>query len=161
MLDDCLKLASIYNLGVALDLKWTVTAEDVDALTDMLAKYGQTDAIFFAVNPTNAALFKVKNPRFSYLYAGTYEQMQAQTENLIGLLTGYNKVYLANRPLGEAPTSEIIDYALTNNFDIMFSPIEGMAELISLGFDKGISLMECHYIENIKKSVMEYADSLV
>lgn len=161
MLDDCLKLASIYNLGIVLDIKWTVTAEDIDALTVMLAKYGQTDAIFFAVNPINAALLKAKNPRFSYLYAGTYEQMQTQTNNLAGLLTGYNHVYLANRPLGTAPTSDIINYACANNFDIMYSPIEGISELIALGFDKGITLMECHYIENIKKSVMEYADSLV
>jgi hypothetical protein len=161
MLDDCLRLASIYNLSVVLDLKWTVTDADVDALTAMLAKYGQTDAIFFAVNPTNAEKFKAKNKRFSYQYAGTYEQMQTQTANLTALLTGYNHVYLANRPLGTAPTTDIINYACLNNFEIMYSPIEGMTKLIALGFDKGITLMECHYIENIKKSVMDYADSLV
>lgn len=161
MLNDCLKIASIYGLRVALDIKWTVDDNDIDALTAMLAKYGQTDAIFFAVNPTNAAKFKAKNKRFSYLYAGTYEQMQTQVNNLLALLTGYNKVYLAVRPLGTAPTTNIINFACVNNFDIMYSPIEGMSELITLGFDKGITLMECHYIENIKKTVMNYADSLI
>lgn len=161
MLDNCLKLASIYGLRVVLDIKWTVDDTDIDNLTAMLAKYGQIDAIFFAVNPVNAAKFAVKNKRFSYLYTGTYEQMQAQTSNLLALLTGYNKVYLANRPIGTAPTSDIINYACVNNFDIMYSPIEGINQLIALGFDKGITLMECHYIENIKKSVMDYADSLI
>jgi hypothetical protein len=87
--------------------------------------------------------------------------MQAQEANLLGLLTGYNHIYLANRPLGTAPTTDIINFACVNNFDIMYSPIEGMDELTTLGFDKGITLMECHYIENIKKSVMDYADSLI
>lgn len=161
MLEDCLKYASMYNLTVALDIKWTVTDDDIDNIVAILAKYGQLDAILFAVSISAMQKFQVKNKRLSYLFAGTYEQMQSQSSALALLLSGYNKIYLAYRPMGTAPTTDVINLATANNFDIMYSPIEGLNALITLGFDKGVTLMECHYITNIKKTVRDYVNTLI
>lgn len=161
MLDVCLKYASMYNLSVALDFKWAVTDEDITNVTNMLAKYGQLDAILFAVSITAMQKFQAKSKKLSYLFAGTYEQMESQAGSLRLLLNGYNHIYLAFRPMGEVPTTETMTLAAVNGFDIMYSPIEGMEELEALGFDKGVTLMECHYISNIKSAIREYADSLM
>jgi len=163
MLDDCIKYASMYGLTIALDFKWvsTFSQTDVDNIFAMLAKYGQLDAILFALTTQNMARFKAKSKRLSFLFAGTFEQTQSQLTTLAELLTGYNKVYLAFRPIGTVPTSSFIDFAAENNFDVMYSPIEGIAALTALGFDKGVTLMECHYIANIKSAVRAYANSLI
>lgn len=161
MLDDCLKFAAMYGLTVALDVKWELEQSDVDALTALLSKYGQLNAIFFAVSITNMQRIQAKSNKFSFLFAGTYEQMISQTVPLKELLSGYNHIYLAYRPMGDVPTPSVISFAMDNGFDIMYSPIEGIDELMSVNIGYGITLYECHYIPQIKTTVKAAVDALI
>lgn len=161
MLEDCLKYAAMYGLTVALDVKWELDQTDVDALTASLAKYGQLNAIFFAVSITNMQRIQAKSNKFSFLFAGTYEQMISQAVPLKALLSGNNHIYLAYRPMGDLPTASVIAFAMDNGFDIMYSPIEGIDELMSVNIGYGITLYECHYISQIKSTVKAAVDALI
>ena len=129
-LETCIKYATMYNISVALDIKFstTVTDEDVEAISALLAKYAQLDAIFFAIPITTMQKFYAKSKKFSYLFAGTEEQATSQAGSLKLLHSAYNKIYLAYRPMGTAPTDSFITLAMNNDFDIMYSPIEGISE---------------------------------
>lgn len=163
-LEDCIAWASKYGLTIALDIKFSgdVSDDDVNNISTLLSKYAQLETIFFAINITTMQKFYAKSKKFSYLYAGELASITNAIKNdLVNLHSAYNKIYLANRPMGSAPDSAYISFAMENDFDIMYSPIEGLNALKTLGFDKGVSLMECHYIPNIKNSVRNYANSLM
>ena len=163
ILSNCVKYATMFNLTIALDIKFTasITDEDVEYISRLLAKYGQLQTIFFAIPITTMQKFYAKSKKFSYLFAGTYSQANSQAGSLKLLHSAYNKIYLAYRPMGEKPTDEFINLASVNDFDLMYSPLEGIEAIVSLGFDSGSSLLECHYIENIKDTIREYVSTLI
>ena len=162
-LEDCIAWATEYGLTIALDIKFSenVTDADVDNISTLLSKYAQLETIFFAIPITTMQKFYAKSKKFSYMFAGTLEQATSQAGSLALLHSAYNKIYLAYRPMGDAPSGAFISLAMANDFDIMYSPIEGLSALKTFGFNNGVSLMECHYISNIKNSIRNYANSLV
>ena len=160
-LEDCLKLASIYGLSVALDFKFTVNDTDIDDISLLLAKYNHLNAILISVSIPNMIKFKNKSPLFSYYFNGTYAQISANTYWLDQLKTDKNEVYVQYSPFGSEPDDSTIEICMNHGYRLYLTPIEGMADLTAVGFDSGINLYECHYIENIKTSVRKYADSFV
>lgn len=164
MLEDCVKFAALYNLKVALDFKWasTFSSDDADAITAMLSKYGHYDALIMVSLDYNKSLFTARNPRFCYNYSGNMETFTTKRDFIRGMLSGRNKVYLFLQPASETPTQEMINYAVANGFDIMATEIDTLTKLLTtFGFDKGLTLIECNNIANIKETVGNYADALI
>lgn len=162
LLENCIQLASLYNLTVAIDVKiTTVTSTDIDNLVNLLGKYSQNAIIMGNITISNMQTILTKNMKLSYLFSGTNEQIESQAASLKLLKNGYNDVYVAYRPMGSTPTAETIALAAANGLEIMYSPIDGLSELVTVGFDKGIKLFECHNIENIKINLQEYTDNLI
>lgn len=161
VLDDCLKYAALYNLRVALDFKWTAFSDaEVDNIVEMLAKYGHYEALIMVAFDNNKSKFFDRNKRLSYNYYGTFANISDKQEYISSLLTGKNRVYLLLSPTSDAPTQEMIRFAIANGFDIMATEISSISQLASFGIGKGLTLIECNNIPNIKEAVNAYAESL-
>ena len=160
MLSDCLVTASKYNIKVALDFKWvsSFSDDDVDAIFTLLAKTGQLDCILSPLTITTYQKFKAKSERISYYFYGTDAQVVSQTSALKLLHTSFNDIYIQPSPFGEIPSDALIKHCAENGFKLYITPIEGIDALMSIGFDHGINLYECHYIENIKSTIKAYND---
>lgn len=160
MLSDCLVTASKYNIKVALDFKWvsSFSDDDVDAIFTLLAKTGQLDCILSPLTITTYQKFKAKSERISYYFYGTDAQVVSQTSALKLLHTSFNDIYIQPSPFGEIPSDALIKHCAENGFKLYMTQIEGIDALMSIGFDHGINLYECHYIENIKSTVKAYND---
>lgn len=161
MLEDCVKYATMYGLAVAIDFKFVPTDADIDNISAMLSKYSQLNAILITLSITNMQKFHNKSPLFSFDFGGTEEQIEANVYWFNRLKGNHNRIYINAFPFGEPPTDSAIALAMANDLDIWFTPIEGIEELKSVGFNHGIKLYECHYITNIKSTVRAYADSLI
>lgn len=161
MLADSLKLATAYGLSVALDFKFSPSDSETEELFALLAKTNQTNAILIGFTIPKMVAIAETYKYFSYYFSGTEEQISANTYWFDKMKTPYNKVYIQPSPFGQAPSDSVIELCAENNLDLYMTPIEGINALTAMGFDKGISLFECHYIENIKNTVRNYADSLV
>lgn len=160
ILEDCLLTASKYNIKVTLDFKWTssFSDDDVDAIVTLLAKTGQLDCILCPLTITTYQKFKAKSGRISYYFCGTEQQVISQASALKLLQTSFNSIYIQPAPFGDLPSDSFIALCAENDFKLYMTPIEGIDALMNIGFNRGISLFECHYIDNIKSTVKAYSD---
>ena len=161
MLENCIALATQYNMTIALDLKWTPDQTDVDALSLMLAKYGQTSCLLMALGHPQKLLFKAKCPKFCYLFTGDVSTFNTHISWIQELHTGSNKVYWALRPAGAIPTDEAIMLAATYDAELLYGPVESFEGLLEIGFASGLNTFECRYIENLKSKLAEYTDAAI
>jgi hypothetical protein len=161
MLEDSLKLAAIYGLGVTLDFKFEPNDNDIDTICTMLAKTANNDVIIAPVPIQTMVKFSAKSKYISYYFCGTSQQIEDNVYWWNKLKSAYNRVYIQYAPFGDPPTDSFINLCAANDLYLYMTPIEGLNELVSFGFDKGIKLFECHYITNIKDAIRGYADSLI
>lgn len=170
LLEDGMKYAALFNLGVTLHSSTALyeTDEDVQNLLAMIDKYGLTDNLIVVTgnghNFTTMQKYLAHNPRISY-YIGGEASFFADSNNINSikaLQTGFNKIYVQIYPWGTTPTGEFIALAKTNNFVIYDSITMSESDLLNLDtFNKGYGLMEVNNVYNIKDTIRNWANSLI
>jgi hypothetical protein len=170
MLEDGLKYASIYNLGVTMHftLSQYETSENIAELLTMMDKYGITDnAIIISANGHNFNtfnMFKAHNPRISYYFGGeeSWWNESSNVDLVKSLQTEYNKLYVQLHPWGTAPTEDFISLAKTNNFVLYDSITMSKSDLLNADtFNKGYGLMEVQNVYMIKDTIRNWIDGLI
>lgn len=170
LLDDGLKYASIFNLGVTWHSATSLveTDSDIENQLAMIDKYGLTDnLIVITASGHNFAVmqkFMEHNPRISF-YIGGDSAFFADSNNINSikaLQTGFNKIYVQIYPWGTTPTDEFIALAKTNNFVLYDSVTMSESDLLDLNtFNKGYGLMEVNNVYRIKDTIRNWANSLI
>lgn len=170
MLEDGLKYASIYNLGVTMHftLSQYETSENIAELLTMMDKYGITDnAIIISANGHNFNtfnMFKAHNPRVSYYFGGeeSWWNESSNVDLVKSLQTEYNKLYVQLYPWGTAPTEDFISLAKTNNFVLYDSITMSKSDLLNINtFNKGYGFMEVQNVYMIKDTIRNWVDGLI
>lgn len=169
LLDDVLKYAAMYNLGVT----WHAASQAVQtdsALAEqfaMLDKYGLTDnLIVITTNGNEIAVmrkFITHNQRVSaYCLAADDWYRADNIEALKSLQTPYNKIYVQDAPWGSETSPEFLTMAKTNNFLLYDSTAMSQTALLTENkFSRGYSLIEANNVRMIKNTVRTWADSLI
>ena len=168
LLDDFLKYAAIFNLGVT----WHAASSEVqtyEAIMEQLAmidKYGLTDNLIVISSGQNLDVLKTfveYNPRISCYIGGLPEYFEdEQTLNRIrSLQTPFNKIYVQLFPWGTRPTEEFIKRAKMNNWLLYDSVTMSKEELLDEDmFSNGYSLREINDVYMIKDTVRNWAINL-
>lgn len=170
LLDDFLKYAAIFNLGVTWHSGTSLiqTTEYINEQLDMIDKYGLTDNLIVITSNTEdyniREIFLNHNPRISF-YIGAdpaYFENETNILKIKELQTPYNKIYVQLYPWGTPPTDNFINIAKTNNFFIYDSITMSENDLLTLdSFNKGYSLREVQNVKMIKTTVRNWANLLI
>lgn len=169
MLEDTLKYAAIFNLGVT----WHAASTDVetDASIEeqlaMLDKYGLTDNLLVITSANNNIAvmrkFVEHNPRVS-CYCGANDDWYtaANIAALKSLQTPYNKIYVQDMPWGTETSDEFLEMAKTNNFCLLSSNAMDKASLLNVEkFAHGYTFIEANNVYMIKDTLASWANSLI
>lgn len=164
-LENCIKYATYFGLGVALDIKFPGSMDDYDIenISKILSKYGQQNATLYAVTINQwKDKFKVWCPDISFSFGANLTQLTNNVSWLKAGKTGYNKVYTHyNDPFGDPGPEEFRTLARKNGIELDISLIDSVEEIFNIAFANGMTLIECHDIPMVKRSVREYARNLV
>ncbi len=170
LLEDGMKYAALFNLGVTLHSSTALyeTDEDVQNLLAMTDKYGLTDNLIVITgnghNFVTMQKYLAHNPRISY-YVGAEESFFNDANNIASikaLQTDFNKIYVQLYPWRTAPTSTFVALAKENNFILYDSITMSESDLLDLNtFNKGYGLMEANNVYRIKDTVRNWANGLI
>lgn len=168
LLEDGLKYASLFNLGVTWHSATALIETDayIAAQLAMIDKYGLTDNLIVITasgqNFTTAQKFLAHNPRISYYFGGTEEWFTSNVDTIKGFQTDYNKIYVQLFPWGTTPTDEFIAFAKTNNFVLYDSITMSQSDLLNVdSFNKGYGLREVNNVYRIKDTIRAWANGLI
>lgn len=170
LLEDGMKYAAIFNLGVTLHSSTALyeTDEDVQNLLAMTDKYGLTDNLIVITgnghNFVTMQKYLAHNPRISFYVGGelSFFEDSANINAIKALQTPYNKIYVQLYPWGTVPTSDFIALSKTNNFVLYNSTTMLESDLLNLNaFNKGYGLIEVNNVYRIKDTVRNWANSLI
>lgn len=169
LLEDSLKYASAYNLGVTYHSATSAieTDEDIAAICTLFDTYGLTDKMIVISanrNVTTLAKFVAHNPRIS-VYMGNTEEWFEDSDNinaLKALQTEFNHIYVQLYPWGSTPTEDFIQLAKTNNFCLYDSVTMSQDDFLNEStFNKGYTLMEVNNVYMIKDTLRNWANSQI
>lgn len=165
MLADGLYYANLFNLAVTAEFKFQPTQEDVNSLWNLLCKYNCDKNLIINMENGLASmrLFSVKSPYISFGFGGSISWFRSALSALQELKTQYNQIFvLIYSNFGTPPTDEEIAEVKSEGFATWYTPIFNESELFdTLGFAKGVDLIECANIPFIKSTVRNYAQSLI
>lgn len=164
-LEESLKFANAYNLGVTLELHWSLTGSECTDIINICAKYGAiTNLILIFQNGYNYAsmnYFKTRVPKISYYIGGTEEWITSNIEQIKTLKTAENRLYLQPYPIGTVASDSLINLAVINDCDLYCSWVLSESDFSAFAFEHGYSLMELQGIKNVKKYVTAIADGMI
>lgn len=169
LLEDTLKYAAIFNLGVT----WHAASTDVETDASigeqlaMLDKYGLTDNLLVITSANNNIAvmrkFVEHNPRVSCSCSANDDwYTAANIAALKSLQTPYNKIYVQDMPWGTETSDEFLEMAKTNNFCLLSSNAMDKASLLNVEkFAHGYTLIEANNVYMIKDTLASWANSLI
>jgi hypothetical protein len=165
-LETCIKYATYFGLGVALDIKFpgTLSDNDIEKISKMLSKYGQQTATLYVVTITDwKDKFKAWCPDISFSFgANSVETLRNQIPWLKNGKTGYNKVYTHyTAPFGDPGPEEFRTLARQYGIELDISLIDSVEKIFNVAFANGMTLIECNNIPMVKRSVREYARNII
>lgn len=167
-LENCVKYATYFGLRVALDIKFggyegNMDAYDVENISKILSKYGQQNATLYVITIDQWKNdFKSWCPDISFSLGCNESFLRSNAAWLKAGKTGYNKVYAhRNDPFGAPATEGFREIARKNGIELDISLINSVENIYNVGFASGATLIECHDIPMVKRSVREYARNLV
>ena len=167
-LDDGLKYAAIYNMGVTWHSATALIETDqyIAEQLAMIDKYGLANNLIVATasgqNFATARKFLAHNKRISYYFGGTEEWFTANLETIKEFQTEYNKIYVQLYPWGTAPTDSFITFAKTNDLLLYDSITMSQSDLLNVDmFNKGYDLREVNNVYNVKNTVRNWANGLI
>lgn len=164
MLEDGLYYANMCNIAVTAELKFTPTQSEVNELWGLFTKYNIDKRLVIETdNLSVAELFAAKSEYISFAFGGTVSDFRINLQSYNSLKTEHNQIYyLVYSTFGTPPTDAEVAEVKSAGFATWFTPIFNKDTLLTtLGFAKGIDMIECANIPFIKSTVREYADSII
>lgn len=164
MLEDGLYYANLCNLAVTAELKFNPTQSEVNQLWGLFTKYNiDKNLVIDTTDIGTADLFSEKSEYVSFSLGGTIANFRTNLARFKSLKNANNQIYyLLNETLGTPPTDADIAEVKSEGFATWFTPIFNKETLFNtLGFAKGMDVIECANIPFIKSTVREYADSII
>lgn len=164
MLEDGLYYANLCNIAITAELKFAPTQSEVDELWGLFTKYNIDKHLVIETSDLSVAeLFSAKSEYISFGFGGSISDFRSNLQSYNSLKTEHNQIYyLVYSTFGTPPTDAEIAEVKSAGFATWFTPIFNKTTLLdTLGFAKGIDLIECANIPFIKSAVREYADSII
>lgn len=164
MLEDALKYSAMYGLGVTLEFNTFLTEAEVNEVFNMCVKYGHISQLMVAARNTTVSRYWQNHSKEISFYAGIEETEIVDDNymaNWLNLKNDLNDIYIQVYPLGNVPSETYIKTAREYGLKICNTQIMSLNDMVAYGFNHGVNMFECANIPKIKRTVKQYADSLI
>ena len=162
-LEEACEYASMYNLGLTIEVSFWATDEEIDEMAEIINKYSLLQNLIVIAVDSHIWGFShwvSINDYISVQAAGDIEYLTEHESEINSYKTDKNTVYVGVLPWPSVADDAVRALAFKNSWKLYCGMVMNKNDLFNtVGFDKGYSIIEANNLYRIKDTIRDYANA--